>query len=142
VLVGAFTAVLDTTIVNVALPSIAAGLHARSADLEWVVSGHALAFGLALVAAGRLGDRFGYKRMFLAGMTLFVLASLGSGLARSPVELVIARALQGLRAGLYYPAISATIQRLCSGPAADARRQARGGEQVRQARLIKPGSPG
>jgi sugar phosphate permease len=66
VLVGAFMAVLDTTIVNVALPSIALGTHAASADLEWVVSGYALTFGLALVTAGRFGDRLGCKLMFVA----------------------------------------------------------------------------
>lgn len=57
VLVGAFMAVLDTTIVNVVLPSIAIGTRAPSADLEWIVSGYALTFGLSLVTAGRLGDR-------------------------------------------------------------------------------------
>jgi EmrB/QacA subfamily drug resistance transporter len=115
VLVGAFMAVLDTTIVNVALPSIAVGLHARSADVEWVVSGYALTFGLALVPSGRLGDRFGYKPMFIAGMAVFMLASLGSGIAQSPLQLIIARLFQGLGAGVYYPSISATIQRLFSG---------------------------
>jgi sugar phosphate permease len=80
VLVGSFMAVLDTTIVNVALPSIALGTQAQSAALEWVVSGYALAFGLTLVPAGRLGDRFGYRAIFLSGLTLFTLASLGCGL--------------------------------------------------------------
>jgi MFS family permease len=67
VLTGSFIAVLDTTIVNVALPSIQQGAHASSDALEWVVSGYALTFGLALVPAGRLGDRYGYKRLFPAG---------------------------------------------------------------------------
>jgi EmrB/QacA subfamily drug resistance transporter len=117
VLAGAFMAVLDTTIVNVALPSIAEGIKATPADLEWVVSGYALTFGLALVAAGRLGDRFGYKPMFLVGLTVFTLASLACGLSRSPAELTAARLVQGLGAGIYYPAISATIQRLFTGRA-------------------------
>jgi MFS family permease len=108
-------AVLDTTIVNVALPSIATGIHAASADLEWVVSGYALAFGLALVPAGRLGDRFGYKPLFLGGIILFTLASLACGLASDPLLLISARVLQGLGAGIYYPAVSATIQRQFSG---------------------------
>jgi EmrB/QacA subfamily drug resistance transporter len=115
VLVGSFMAVLDTTIVTVALPSIAKGIHARSADLEWIVSGYALTFGLVLVPAGRLGDRFGNKPLFLAGLTVFTLASLGCGLSSSPLELDAARFVQGLGAGIYYPAISATIQRTFGG---------------------------
>jgi MFS family permease len=71
VLVGAFMALLDTTIVNVALPSIRTGLHASPASLEWIVSGYALAYGLALVPGGRAGDRFGHKRLFLIGLTIF-----------------------------------------------------------------------
>lgn len=115
VLTGSFMAVLDTTIVNVALPSIEQGAHASSDALEWVVSGYALAFGLALVPAGRIGDRFGYKRLFLTGLTVFTVASVGCGLSRNSTELVIARLVQGLGAGIYYPAISAIIQRLFTG---------------------------
>jgi EmrB/QacA subfamily drug resistance transporter len=115
VLLGSFMAVLDTTIVNVALPSIAIGTHAASAALEWIVSGYALAFGLALVPAGRIGDRYGYKRLFVGGLILFTLASLACGLAQNPGELIVARIVQGLGAGVYYPAISATIQRRFSG---------------------------
>jgi EmrB/QacA subfamily drug resistance transporter len=115
VLIGSFMAVLDTTIVNVALPSIEQGAHATADALEWVVSGYALTFGLALVPAGRIGDRFGYKRLFLTGLTVFVLASLACGLAGNSAELVAARLVQGLGAGIYYPAISAIIQRLFTG---------------------------
>jgi MFS family permease len=115
VLAGSFTAVLDTTIVNVALPSIEQGAHASSDALEWVVSGYALAFGLALVPAGRVGDRFGYKRLFLAGLTLFTLASVACGIAANAGELILARLVRGLGAGIYYPAISAIIQRLFTG---------------------------
>jgi EmrB/QacA subfamily drug resistance transporter len=115
VLTGSFMAVLDTTIVNVALPSIEQGAHASSDALEWVVSGYALAFGLALVPAGRVGDRYGYKRLFLAGLSLFTLASVGCGVAQSSGELIVARLVQGLGAGIYYPAISAIIQRLFTG---------------------------
>jgi predicted MFS family arabinose efflux permease len=78
VLAGSFMAVLDTTIVNVALPSIGRGIQASPSALEWVVSGYALAFGLGLVPLGRLGDRFGYKPQFLTGLTIFTtLANLG-----------------------------------------------------------------
>lgn len=115
VLVGTFMAVLDTTIVNVALPSIAVGTGAAPADLEWVVSGYALAFGLALVPAGRLGDRFGARNLFVAGLAVFTAASLACGLSQSPAELVMARVMQGLGAGAFYPAVSAIIQRLFTG---------------------------
>ena len=84
VLVGAFMALLDTTIVNVALPSIRTGLHAPAASLEWIVAGYALAYGLALVPAGRAGDRFGHKPLFLLGLTVFTLASVACGIAQHP----------------------------------------------------------
>src|SRR5580693_5707651 len=111
-LVGAFMALLDTTIVNVALPSIRSGLHASPASLEWIVSGYALAYGLALVPGGRAGDRFGHKRLFLIGLTVFTLASVGCGIAQSQGRIV-----QGLGAGLFFPSISATIQHSFTGAA-------------------------
>ena len=117
VLVGAFMALLDTTIVNVALPSIRTGLHASSAGLEWIVSGYALAYGLALVPGGRAGDRFGHKRLFLLGLTIFTLASVGCGISQTQDQIVAARIVQGLGAGLFFPAISATIQHAFTGPA-------------------------
>jgi EmrB/QacA subfamily drug resistance transporter len=117
VLIGAFMALLDTTIVNVALPTIRDGLHASSASLEWIVSGYALAYGLALVPGGRAGDRFGHKRLFLIGLTIFTLASVACGIAQTQNEIVAARIVQGLGAGLFFPAISATIQHSFTGPA-------------------------
>jgi EmrB/QacA subfamily drug resistance transporter len=117
VLVGAFMALLDTTIVNVALPSIRSGLHASSASLEWMVSGYALAYGLALVPGGRAGDRFGHKRTFLVGLTMFTLASVACGISQTQREIVAARIVQGLGAGLFFPSISATIQLSFTGPA-------------------------
>ena len=117
VLVGAFMALLDTTIVTVALPTIRTGLHASPAALEWVVSAYALAYGLALVPAGRAGDRFGHKPLFLIGLAIFTLASAACGLSQNQAELVAARAVQGLAAGIFYPAIAATIQWSFTGPA-------------------------
>ncbi len=117
VLVGAFMALLDTTIVNVALPTIRTGLHASPATLEWVVSAYALAYGLTLVPAGRAGDRFGHKPLFLVGLTIFMLASAACGLSQNQGEIVAARAIQGIGAGIFYPAIAATIQLSFTGPA-------------------------
>jgi EmrB/QacA subfamily drug resistance transporter len=116
VLVGAFMALLDTTIVNVALPTIRTGLHASAASLEWIVSGYALSYGLVLVPAGRIGDRIGHKRQFIAGLALFTLASVACGLSRNPGEIIAARVVQGIGAGVFYPAISATIQLAFTGP--------------------------
>jgi EmrB/QacA subfamily drug resistance transporter len=117
VMVGAFMSLLDTTIVNVALPSIQHGLGASDSALEWVVSGYALAFGLVLIPAGRLGDAIGRKPLYIAGLILFLLASLGAGLAHSPAELVAARVVQGLAAGTYYTQINAMIVDSFAGPA-------------------------
>jgi EmrB/QacA subfamily drug resistance transporter len=116
VLVGAFMALLDTTIVNVALPTIRTSLHASPASLEWIVSGYALAYGLALVPGGRAGDRFGYRLTFLIGLTIFTLASVACGLSQTQDQIVAARIVQGLGAGLFFPAISATIQHAFTGP--------------------------
>jgi len=88
--------VLDTTIVNVALPSIRADLGFSQTSLAWVVNAYLLTFGGFLLLGGRLGDLFGHRRLFLAGITLFTLASLGCGLAQSQEFLVSARAVQGL----------------------------------------------
>jgi EmrB/QacA subfamily drug resistance transporter len=116
VLVGAFMALLDTTIVNVALPTIHTSLRASPASLEWIVSGYALAYGLVLVPAGRIGDRIGHKRLFIAGLALFTLASVACGISRTPDEMIAARVVQGFGAGVFYPAISATIQLAFTGP--------------------------
>ncbi len=110
-------ALLDTTIVTVALPAIRSGLHASPATLVWVVSAYALAYGLALVPAGRAGDRFGHKPLFLIGLTIFTLASVACGLSQDQGEIIAARAIQGLGAGIFYPAIAATIQHTFTGAA-------------------------
>jgi EmrB/QacA subfamily drug resistance transporter len=109
-LAGAFMALLDTTIVNVALPTIRASLDASNATLSWIVSGYALAFGLALIPAGRVGDRLGHKWVFIAGLALFTVASLACGLAQDDMQLIAARAVQGLAGGIYFTTITALIQ--------------------------------
>ncbi|NQX11638.1 MFS transporter [Microbacteriaceae bacterium VKM Ac-2855] len=115
-LAGMFIALLDTTIVNVALPTIRTTLDASEATLSWIISGYALAFGLTLIPAGRIGDRIGHKWVFFAGVALFTLASLACGLAADDVQLVIFRVIQGLAGGMFVPAVNAFIQLLFRGP--------------------------
>lgn len=93
---GDLMIVLDSTIVGVALPSIRADLGFTDSALAWVVNGYLLTFGGFLLLGGRLGDLFGHRRLFIGGIALFTLASLGCGLAQSQVSLVAARAVQGL----------------------------------------------
>ncbi|GEP26874.1 MULTISPECIES: MFS transporter [Cryobacterium] len=109
-LAGMFMALLDTTIVNVALPSIRTSLDASEATLSWIISGYALAFGLALIPAGRVGDRYGHKWVFFSGLALFTVASLACGLAQNDLQLIIARVIQGLAGGMFVPAVTAVIQ--------------------------------
>ncbi|HEV8688555.1 MAG TPA: MFS transporter, partial [Gaiellaceae bacterium] len=93
---GDLMIVLDGTIVNVALPSIRDDLGFSQTSLAWVVNAYLLTFGGFLLLGGRLGDLFGHRRLFLIGISLFTLASLGCGVANSQGFLVAARAVQGV----------------------------------------------
>ncbi|PZF91600.1 MFS transporter [Micromonospora deserti] len=115
-LVAAFMTLLDVSIVNVAVPSIDRALRASPSDLQWVLSGYALAFGLVLVPAGRFGDARGRRNVFILGITLFTVASALAGLARSPEWLVAARLVQGAAAGVVNPQVTGLIQELFRGP--------------------------
>jgi EmrB/QacA subfamily drug resistance transporter len=114
-LVVGFMSLLDVSIVSVALPSLQRDLGATPATVQWVVSGYALTFGLMLVPAGRLGDAFGRRRLFLLGLAGFVLSSAAAGAAPSVAWLVAARLVQGLAAGCLAPQNSALIQQLFRG---------------------------
>ncbi|MEU8932439.1 MFS transporter [Streptomyces sp. NPDC048409] len=114
-LAAGFISLLDTSIVNVALPSIEHGLGATEAAQSWVVSGYALTFGLALVPAGRLGDIRGRRQAFLLGLAVFTVASAACGLAASPDWLVVFRLIQGAAAGLVAPQTSGLIQQMFQG---------------------------
>jgi len=103
-LLAAFAINVDTTIVNVALPTLVRELHASTAQLEWIVDAYNLLFAAFVLAAGNLGDRVGRKGVLLAGLALFGAASFGGGLGKSPVELIAARAVMGLGAALIFPA--------------------------------------
>src|SRR5881227_1865169 len=93
---GALMIVLDTTIVNVALPSIRGSLGFSQTSLAWVVNAYLLTFGGFLLLGGRLGDLYGHRRLFLAGVALFTLASITCGLSTTQGLLVGARAVQGV----------------------------------------------
>ena len=114
-LVGGFMVLLDVSIVNVALPSIRTGLSAAQSELQWVVSGYALTFGLLLVPAGRVGDLRGRRTVFVISLGLFTLASAACGAAPNSLFLVLARLVQGLAGGTLTPQITATIQEVFSG---------------------------
>lgn len=111
-LLASFMDLMDSTIVNVALPSIEKGLGATAVQLEWVVSGYVLAFAAMLIAGGRLGDMLGRRTVFIIGTAGFVLASLWAGLSASGIELVVLRIAQGLFAGLMVPQVLGTVQAL------------------------------
>jgi EmrB/QacA subfamily drug resistance transporter len=114
-LVIGFMALLDVSIVNVAIPSMREGLHTSAGTIQWVVSGYALAFGLTLVAGGRLGDAYGRRRMMLVGLICFIVSSAAVGFAPNAELVVLARLLQGASAGLLTPQNSGLIQQLFRG---------------------------
>src|SRR5437879_10857554 len=90
-----FMAMLDNTVVNVALPRLAQSLHAGISGLQWVVDGYVLAFASLMLTGGILGDRYGRKRMFLSGLVVFTFSSLMSGFPGTTSHLIAFRGLQG-----------------------------------------------
>ncbi len=102
-LLAAFAINLDTTIVNVALPSLVRELHASNSQLQWVVDAYNLLFAASVLAAGSLSDRFGRKGMLLAGLAVFGLASVAGGLTNGPGELIVARAVMGVGSAMVFP---------------------------------------
>ena len=114
---GSLMIVLDTTIVGVALPSIRTDLGFSEASLAWVVNAYLLTFGGFLLLGGRLGDLFGHRRLFVGGITLFTLASVGCGLASSRSLLIGARAVQGLGGAVVEAVALSLMINLFTGPA-------------------------
>ena len=104
-----FMLIVDVSIVNIALPSIQSAFHMTDSSLQWILTAYALTFGGFLLLGGRSADYFGRRRVFLAGLTVFVMASLGSGLARTGTELIVFRALQGLAGAFMSPAALSTV---------------------------------
>jgi MFS transporter, DHA2 family, methylenomycin A resistance protein len=119
--VGIFLVQLDVTVVNVALPSIRVGLDTTLAGQQWVVDGYMVTLAALLLACGALGDRIGHRRVVLAGLAVFGLASLGCGVAPTIELLVVARAVQGIGAALLLPGTLAVITDLYDDSAARAR---------------------
>jgi EmrB/QacA subfamily drug resistance transporter len=100
---------LDLTVLNIALPDISAALHAGTGDLQWLVDAYALVFAGVMLPAGMAGDRLGRKRLLLAGLGVFLAASLWCALSVSPGELIAARAVMGLGAGVVFPLSLAVV---------------------------------
>lgn len=115
ILAGIFICTLDFFIVNVALPSTQAELHASPSQIQFVVAGYGLALAAGLITAGRLGDLLGRRRMFGVGVALFTVASAACGLAPTAAFLVAARVLQGAAAALLMPQVLAIINTIYTG---------------------------
>jgi MFS family permease len=109
-------ALLDVSIVNVALPTLRQGLKADDSDIQWIIAGYPLAFEVALVPAGRLGDARSRRSIFMIGIALLTWSSAATGAAPSPALLSVARVLQGLAGGTIAPQVSGFIQNLFQGP--------------------------
>jgi EmrB/QacA subfamily drug resistance transporter len=106
---------IDTTIVNVALPTIQRDLGASGTQLEWVVSVYLLAFASTLITSGRVGDRLGRRKVFLFGVAGFGIASLACGIAQTPNQLIIARIFQGIFSAVVAPQVLATFRVMFTG---------------------------
>src|SRR5882672_11343931 len=100
---GLFMTLLDLTIVNIAIPSIVDGLHASLDQVLWVLNAYSLLYAVLLITAGRLGDIYGPRNVFAVGIAIFTAASVLSGLAQDPTQLILARAAQGVGAAILAP---------------------------------------
>jgi MFS family permease len=109
--------VIDFFIVNVAIPSLQRQLHTSAGAIEWVVAGYGLSFAVLLVAAGRLGDRHGRRRVLSTGIALFVASSAACGVAPNPTVLIAGRLVQGAAAALISPSVLSLIGVLYTGQA-------------------------
>jgi|tagenome__1003787_1003787.scaffolds.fasta_scaffold20987858_3 EmrB/QacA subfamily drug resistance transporter len=111
-----FMVMLDNTVVNIALPAIKSQFGASISNLSWTVNAYTLVFGVLLVTGGRLGDVFGRKRLFLAGVVVFTLGSIGAGLSQSIDQLIAFRGVQGIGAAFLMPGSLSIITHTFHGP--------------------------
>ena len=146
-LLAAFAVNLDTTLVNVALPSLVRELHATTTQLQWVVDAYNLVFAALLLTFGSLSDRLGRKGMLLAGLAVFGTASVAGGFTTSPGQLIAVRAVMGLGAAMTFPATLSLISNVFTGRAERARAiglwgaSARGGDRAgADRRRLAPGA--
>src|SRR5215208_6462855 len=100
---GFFMILLDTTIVNIAIPQMSDELGASLSDILWILNAYILVYAVLLITAGRLGDLYGPKQLFLVGMVIFTAASVACGFAQSPVQLIVFRIIQGFGGALLTP---------------------------------------
>jgi MFS family permease len=114
-ILGSSLTFIDGTVVNVALPALQTDLAATITDVQWVVEAYALFLGALILVGGSLGDQFGRKRVFLAGVVVFTVASIACGLATSPGMLIAGRALQGIGAAFLVPGSLAIISATFDG---------------------------
>ncbi len=117
ILTGQFMAVLDASIVNVAIPTIRVDLKASGSDLQLIVAGYVIAYAVLLITGARLGMRFGFRTAFMWGLALFTAASFACGVAPTSQTLIVVRAIQGAGAALMVPQVFSLIQRNFTGPA-------------------------
>src|SRR5436190_12371052 len=108
-ILGSAMTFVDGTVVNVALPALQADLRATITDVQWIIEAYALFLGALILVGGSMGDQFGRKRMFLAGVVCFTAASIACGIAPSPSVLIAARAVQGVGAAFLVPGSLAII---------------------------------
>ena len=120
-LTGAFMAIMDAFIVTISLPNIRADLHASFGEAQLIIAAYTVTYAVGLITGGRLGDLYGRKRMFMAGLGAFTLASLGCGLAPTPGVLIAARIAQGLSAAILFPQVLSWMRVTFADPAERAR---------------------
>jgi EmrB/QacA subfamily drug resistance transporter len=111
-LVASFMTLLDVSVVTIALPSMERSLHMSPAEITWAVAGYALAFGLSLVPAGRLGDEYGRRKLFLIGLSLFAVTGVICGAAPNAAVLIVGRLLRGVSAGILAPQVIGLLQQM------------------------------
>src|SRR5690349_8821680 len=120
-LIAAFAINLDTTIVNVALPTLERQMHATNTQLQWIVDAYNLVFAALILASGSASDRLGRKGMLLAGLAVFGTASVIGGLVSSPGQLIVVRCVMGLGAAMVFPATLSLISNIFTERGARAR---------------------